>query len=192
MINLDHFPIFISSKDTLKETSRDTDSQNVQYMTSHEFQVVNFDKVKTKYANSLGLSEECATSVDAIFSSSEKIFFIEFKNGVVKNREVRDKARDSLLIFFSIVNKNLSFSRKNINYIVVYNKEKNISRHRSKGEVPQSPSRTTIGKSVATLAKTELILFELSKYNKYLFNEIHTFSGDEFEDYLSTILTVQN
>lgn len=185
MINLDDYSLFRCAKNTLEETSKDSSSSgDIQYMTSRKFQVINFDAVKTKYTNDLGHSEECAKSVDAIFAFSNKIFFIEFKNGEVHNAELRDKARDSLLIFFSIVDKNLSFSRKNINYVVVYNKEKNETRHREKGAVPQAPSRIDIEKHVCALAKKEIILFGLGKYNKYLFNEIYTFSEDEFESYL--------
>lgn len=100
MTNLESYPIFLTNRESLRETSKDTsDPNDIQYMTSSETEVVNFDLVKRHYANGFGLSEEVVTSVDAIVPFENGILFVEFKNGKVNNRDIKDKARDSLLIF---------------------------------------------------------------------------------------------
>ena len=46
----DKFEFFKNSLSSLKETSKDSDSKEISYMTESDLQVVNFDKVKEKYA----------------------------------------------------------------------------------------------------------------------------------------------
>lgn len=53
----DKFELFKNSLSSLKETSKDSDSKEISYMTESDLQVVNFDKVKEKYAKKLGVSE---------------------------------------------------------------------------------------------------------------------------------------
>ena len=95
----------------------------------------NFDLVKRHYVNGFGLSEDAITSVDAIVPLEDRILFVEFKNGQVNNRNIKDKARDSLLVFLEIIGENIAFSRSNIDFIVVYNLEKNpLPRQVQKGQ----------------------------------------------------------
>lgn len=57
------------------------------------------------------------------------MIFIEFKNGIISqtvNYELRLKIYESLLILLDIINENISFSRKKISYILVYNEDKKI------------------------------------------------------------------
>ena len=54
----DKFELFKNSLSSLKETSKDSDSKEISYMTESDLQVVNFDKVKEKYAKKLGLSKK--------------------------------------------------------------------------------------------------------------------------------------
>ena len=51
----DKFEFFKNSLSSLKETSKDSDSKEISYMTESDLQVVNFDKVKEKYAKKLGV-----------------------------------------------------------------------------------------------------------------------------------------
>lgn len=44
--------------DTLKETSKDDSVSPVEYMTESTMFVINYNKVKRRYLNNLGLSEE--------------------------------------------------------------------------------------------------------------------------------------
>ena len=47
------------------------DSSRNEYMTNSSCEVYNFDAVKTQYANSLGLTEEVASSCDGLFWSDK-------------------------------------------------------------------------------------------------------------------------
>ena len=93
-------------------------------MTESQIEAVNFDKFKTKYTNDLRLSEECAASADALLQTDTGLAFVEFKNGKVNNRNVKDKIRDSLLLFCDFTQKTISYTREHVDFIVVYNEER--------------------------------------------------------------------
>ncbi len=105
------------------ECSRD-DSHNVS-MIVNENQVVNFDMVKTRYLNDLGLSEESAASVDALGEDSEgHVYLIEFKNGDINQDEIRNKVFESILIYNDITSSSLKDTREKMDFILVYNSER--------------------------------------------------------------------
>lgn len=186
MIDLDEYFIFAENKITLKEASKDdSDISNIQHMTDCELEAIDFDLVKRKYANSLKLSDEVAASVDALLQIGEHIVFVEFKNGKVNNRNIKDKARDSLLIFCDVAGKTISYMRERVDLIVVYNLEKNpLPNQIEKGRFQESPSRIVIGNYFAEKAQKEYILFDLQRYERLYFREVHTYSKEEFREYL--------
>ncbi len=188
MINLESYPILWNSRESLRETSKDdSDKNNIKYMTSSEMEVVNFDLVKRRYVNGFGLSEDAIASVDAIVSLEKRIVFVEFKNGKVNNRNIKDKARDTLLVFLDIIGKNIDFSRNNIDFVVVYNLEKNpLPRQLQKGELQKTPSRVSIAAHFMKKARKEFICFDLERYEKIYFKKVHTYSKEEFEIYLQS------
>ena len=50
MINLELYPILLDNRKSLRETSKDdSDPNDIQYMTSSETEVVNFDLVASVY-----------------------------------------------------------------------------------------------------------------------------------------------
>ncbi len=163
-------------KTTLKETSKDdSDKDNVVYMTESSLEVTNFDLVKTRYTNGLSLSEESATSVDALIQKDGIFYFIEFKNGILKSsvkHEVKDKVRDSLLIYNDIKNTTISENRINAVFILVYNEEKN-----------KNKSASVVGKMMK-LADEELISFGMEKFKKLFFKEVHTYTEAQLEEFL--------
>lgn len=185
MIDVESYPIFWDNRESLKETSKDnSDPNDIQYMTSSETLVVNFDLVKRYYVNGLGLSEEKITSVDAIVPLENRILFVEFKNGKVNNRNVKDKLRDSLLVFLDIIGENIDFSRSNIDLIVVYNLEKNpLPKQDQKGQLQEAPSRVSIADYVMGKARKELIRFDLERYERLYFRNIHTYPKERFDEY---------
>lgn len=185
MIKLDDYDIFRANRKSLKELSKDdSDNRNVQYMTESTITAVDFDKVKRSYVNSLGISEDNAASVDGISYTTEAIAFIEFKNGSVNNRNVKDKVRDSLLIFCDITKKDIEYTRQNAEFVLVYNEAKNpLPNQYTKGVVQSAPSRTYISKRFAQMGKQEFILFDLERYKNLYFRDVHTYSKEEFEDY---------
>lgn len=189
MMDLESYPILRDNRKSLRETSRDdSDPKNIQYMTASEASVVNFDLVKRSYANRLGLSEEAMTSVDAILPLADRIVFVEFKNGEVRNRSIKDKARDSLLVFLDIIGENITFSRSNIDFVVVYNLEKNpLPKQVQKGKLQETPSRVSIAEHFMEKADEELIRFDLERYERLYFRSVHTYSKERFEEYLQTL-----
>ena len=127
MISLNDYELFRTQK-SLKELSiDDSDADNIQYMTNSQLSAVDFDIAKRTYVNSLGLSEEQADSVDALLQTNDSIAFIEFKNGKMNNekRKVKDKIKDSLLLFSAITGKTISYTRQKADFVLVYNVEKN-------------------------------------------------------------------
>lgn len=189
MINLELYPILLDNRESLRETSKDdSDPNDIQYMASSETEVVNFDLVKRRYVNGFGLSEDAITSVDAIVPLEDRVLFVEFKNGQVNNRNIKDKARDSLLVFLEIIGENIAFSRSNIDFIVVYNLEKNpLPRQVQKGQLQETPSRVSIADHFMGKAGKEFIRFDLERYERLYYRNIHTYSKEKFEEYLQTL-----
>lgn len=187
MINLSIYPIFKKCKDTLRNTSKD--DANTQYMIDSEQEVINFDMVKTAYTSFLKLSNETATSIDALLPVDKHILFIEFKNGKVVNRDLKDKARDSLLIFLDIIGKGLAFSRNYVDFIVVYNYEKNEVSEQEliQRKIQDAPSKDMISSYIHSKAKEPFIRFGLEGYQKLYFREVRTYAKGKFESYLETL-----
>lgn len=190
MIDLSEYDILIDKIEPLWRISKDdSDPSGVQYMTSSTIEAINFDLVKRAYINQLGHSEEAAASVDAILPAKNGIIFVEFKNGKVNNRNVKDKVRDSLLIYLDIIGESVTFSRGNIDFIVVYNLEKNpLPNQLKKGEFQESPSRLAIADCFLSKAEKELIRFDLERYEGIYFRNVHTYTKEKFEEELPRII----
>lgn len=186
-----NIPIFKKNMSTFKETSYDKDGEEPGYMTDSQIQVINFDKVKDGYIKNLALSNTPCSNDALYFGKDNKIFFVEFKNGVLDERPRRNfnickKIYDSLLIFNDIVNKNISFCRENLYFILVYNENKN-KREACKTEQEES-SKAIISKKIHKKAKKKFIRFGLDRFEKLYFKEVFTYTESEFEDaFLSQI-----
>lgn len=191
MINIHKYSVFKDCETTLRETSKDdSEPNNIVYMTNDMRKVVDFDLVKTKYTNKLGLSEEVAKSVDALYDAKCKDIFIEFKNGKIKgkNASIKEKVRTSLLLFYDITGKNAAYTRDNGEFVLVYNKEKNTDIERVKeSSVQKSTSREEIAGIVHKLAKEEFVRFGMDSFKGLFFGDVHTYTETEFEQYLSEI-----
>lgn len=190
MIKLDDYDIFRENKKSLRELSKDdSDPNDVQYMTDVPMDAVDFDKVKRIYANRLGLSEECAASADALMSAKNRVLLIEFKNGKVNNRNVKDKVRDSVLLFCDITEKHIADTRENVEFVLVYNPGRNpMPNQVIKARTQESASRDAIGKHFMLKANQEYIRFDLERYKRLYFKDVHTYSVEEFEGYLEAML----
>lgn len=187
---------------TLKDTSYDED--NKVYMVDCELEVCSFDDVKEWYVkNRIPLAKPNPKSNDALFFDKEEVFFIEFKNGKINNAvnfELNKKIYDSLLMLFDLgyVDSNgrevdsISYTRENMNYILVYNEEKYLQVgatrqtkegfDRQKVEVTASKHRDLLFSTVKKLANDELIKFGLDQFRNYLFKNVHTYTVKEFEE----------
>lgn len=175
MIDIKKFDRYKNVIKELKEVSEDdSDKTNIQYMTESSLEVIDFDEVKKQYHSNLKLVHDSPKSFDCFTLFNENQVFIEFKNGIIedkeKRREIKEKSYCSLLMFCDITDKTLSYMRKNIDFILVYNKEKN--------------SKEFIKQHYASKAGQELILFSLQGLKTLYFKNVHTYTQDQFEKYL--------
>lgn len=187
---------------TLKETSYD--KHNKEYMVDSKLQVCSFDAVKEWYiGNNIPLVNPNPKSNDVLFFGNDECFFIEFKNGKIDNKvnfELNKKIYDSLFILFDlkyedkngVLVNSISYTRSKMNYILVYNEEKNSQPgftnqtkegfERQKARRTDSKHRDILYKSVRNLANEDLIKFGLDQFENYLFKNVYTFTVEEFEE----------
>ena len=159
---------------TMKRASMDT--TNKKAMCESDIKVINFDKIPNEYSRGRNWSG-VPKSNDALYIDiSGKWYFIEFKNGTVQKDEIYRKIYDSLimLIEWGII-PDFDFIRENINYILVYNEGKY-------NKVQKSPALEQSYGYIMELAKQEERLFDIDKFEKYLFNETHTYTQKIFEE----------
>lgn len=194
--------IFIDNKKPLFKVSEDdSDKENPVYMVGIDEDiskdiVIDFDDVKTAFCKKFHKSNEVFKSADALLYSEvkNKLIFVEFKNGKVK--DVKTKLKDSLLVFSNIVDVDLKFCRKYLEYIVVYNYGKNkqyveqekVKYRKEKQNKAQSLSEEYIEgfvKPLFRLAKDEIILWDLKLMKDICVSEVHTYTVDEFIKYYS-------
>jgi hypothetical protein len=169
------------------------DSAHDLHMTKSNILAYDFDKIKGDYTRKLHKSEDGVDSVDAIWFQAEKckVVFIEFKNGEsFSPRALKDKMRDSLLINCDITNRQITDTRRNAEFIVVYNKDaKPIKKEENVFEIVQdSKSRDKIKSYFLKKADAEFIRWGLEKYIGVYFESVHTFNQEEFEVYLKECL----
>ncbi len=196
MINLNNYDILKNNTSTLKETSIDDhDKTNIKYMTDSKKEAINFDDVKREYVKGLSLSEE-PKSNDALFvNKNNDLVFVEFKGGFMDNSKkfaVRKKIYDSIIILTDIMNIGVSQLKNNMEYILVYNEEVNKSEkdvsEKKKSFVQPSSSFDDIAKGISAMAKTEYVCFGIKIFENYCFRKVHTYTEDEFKNYLKNAL----
>ena len=190
-IQYDNIEIFKKNITSFKEVSQDTDGQEPGYMTHSEIQVVNFDKVKEDYIRDMKLFCTPCSNDALYFGKNNKVYFIEFKNGVMKKEKVYNvynKIYDSLLIFNDIVHENISFCRENAIFILVYNESKNPDR--VDGVKNEDSPKAAIGKYFSAKAKKRYVRFGLNKFKKLYFQDVFTYTEKEFENIFLQLLPV--
>lgn len=98
---------------------------------------------------------------------------------------VKEKIRDSLLLFCDITGMQISDTREWMEFILVYNISKNPMPNQLEREgVQESNSRDVIAKYISKKAKEEFVRFDLKRFKTLYFKEVHTYSKEEFEEYL--------
>lgn len=192
--------IFIKNKKSLFEVSLDdSDEKNPVNMVDIDKDiskdiVIDFDDVKTAFCRKFNKSDEVFKSADALLYSKTKLIFVEFKNGKV--RDVKTKLKDSLLVFSNIVDVDLEFCRENLEYIVVYNYEKNkkyVEQEKCKYRKEEQNKSQSLSKEYVEgfvkplfkLAKDEIILWDLEIMRDICVSNVHTYTVDEFVKYYS-------
>ena len=188
MNKLKNYLIFEKNLSTLKETSKDNHNNNTkEFMTNSLLEVVNFDGVKNAYIKNLKLRGTPKSNDALFFDGQEKLIFIEFKNGIVDRTEVyelRRKIYDSLLIFTDITNHGITYTRNNMDYILVYNEEKNkIPTEKFEGNsMQESKSKIKIAKGFMNNGGEDFIRFGLDILKNYCFSNVYTYTVQEFEE----------
>ena len=183
-------------KVTLMEASKD--DKNGEYMTQSTEKVIDFDKVKEEYIKNIR-PKVTPVSNDVLMKIDNKIYFIEFKNGNIKKKiyNVKRKIFESLLIFSDIIGETISFTRENVNYILVYNGEnskkyiEHIIEERQKcnlnkledDEIQESTAFDKFTSQMAKLANYHMDIFGLDKqFSKMYFKSVKTYDIDEFNE----------
>lgn len=171
-MNLDDYELLREHKDTLRNLSYD--SANKEYMTNSSDMAVDFDTVKRNYCNGKGMSEEVASSVDALYQHGDEFSFVEFKNGELsgKKNEIKEKADESAMIFCDITGLHISDTRRSLSFVLVYNEDK-VSARQEKA------------KAMAKLSKDNwMVLPGLDKHEGLCFRKIVSYDREEFETWL--------
>ena len=178
---------------SLKDTSKD----KKEYMTNSEkIKVINFDNLSKKgYSKMLRLKGQSFPfkTNDALYLDVEnnKFIFIEFKNDSFSANKKNFKEKElpqlelkiigSMYILQEITGKSFKELREITDYILVYNKEKN----------PHVFSAVDMGNYIANLGTLnnkkitnpkEGISFGLEKFKGYCFQNVNTYSKEEFEE----------
>ncbi|MCI8993896.1 MAG: hypothetical protein HFG80_14530 [Eubacterium sp.] len=158
---------------TLKKASMDT--ENDTPMCESLIKVVNFDKIPNEYSRGKGW-DGVPKSNDALYLDVQgKWYFIEFKNGTIQKGDLYRKLYDSLIMLLEWrIIPDLDFVRKNIHYILVYNGS-------NYGKIQQSQARDKNYGYVWERAEQEERLFDIDKFENYLFHETHTYTKSLFE-----------
>ena len=203
-------PLLKSNVKSLKELSKDNSQKPPCFMVEDERPAVDFDAVKDEYLKQCDSYvfkvirnnpkkgdeyEQKACSVDALFCIENGILvFVEFKNGRLEKQNVHSKIRDSLLIYNDLMRTSLSDTRKNSEFILVYNQEVNKTRVNEDIEILKknsmdmacqtSSSRDYIHKHVAKLENKEFIQFGIERFQGYCFTNVHTYSESEMKTWL--------
>lgn len=164
--------------ETSKDDSREKAEGTVAYLTHDRRSVINFDRVKTQFMNSLGISEEAANSVDALFQDCDyNLYFIEFKNGEVISDNIIKKAKDSVLILSDIVQWDLRTIReKSVFWLVISN---------DKFDRLSPQQRIAVHK--AKRGEMDFSLYGLGKLRGYCFKNVNMLSASQFEKAISKI-----
>lgn len=164
--------IFKTNLCTLKKASQDT-CNNI-LMCESVIKVINFDRIPKEYAKDKGW-RGVPKSNDALYiDENGKWYFIEFKNGEVKKEEVYRKVYDSLIMLIEMkIVPDYNFCRKHIRYYLVYNSNKY-------NKTAESEARDRNFGYIFDRAKTECRLFGIDSFEKYLLEETHTYTTEEF------------
>lgn len=177
---------------SLKKTSLNKyDKASEIYMTDSEFPAIDFDAVKERYTGKFKL-KQVPKSNDALVQMDENVFFIEFKDGNMKNErfDVVQKIYDSLLIYCDITKQTISDTRSYMVYIIVYNGaasrdylKKCIEEKRKSDTINESPSFVEFGTALGGLAKTNADVFGWrGRFGGIYFKDVLTIEKNAFSE----------
>lgn len=171
------FPESETCRDTLRNCSADTSRRPTVYLSQSPYPVLNGDKVKTAYTRNLHCSDACLASVDALFEKDGTLFWVEFKNERVSEKNafrIKRKAYDSLLLFLDVSGLRRQAVRDRSEFILVYGADANAAK-------PAESGLDLITDAVMKLAQTEFIRFGLDTLTGVHFRKVRTLTHEEFD-----------
>lgn len=176
--------------ETLKETSFDKDNQ--VYMVDLPYKVINFDKFQEDFFRQY--HKPVCRSLDALFHHNHEWYFVEFKNGKINKNEknsISDKIGHSLLSFQDTIDEKIDYCRQNVNFILVYNPEKN-SFHTDQKQLPKDEYQFSSErqKLICHLPgiKKKIPYFQMNRYEDIYFKNVFTMSNEEFVEFMKDIM----
>lgn len=187
--------------ETLKATSYD--KTNNEYVSNSQIQVVNFDKLKENYIQNLPTQKPTSfpSSCDALLERNGIWYFIEFKNGSInpnKPHPIERKIYDSVAMLLEFVDKHIDYSRTHIEFILVYNENKNPLQQNNENrtslqpnEINESNARESIFQRIGNLAseqKYDKPRFGLDRFEKFMLKKVYTVPKSSFNTFLSDML----
>lgn len=194
MLQLNRYKILRDHIDTLHNLSADNGTPpRVEYVTDSQVLAVCFDHVKDEYTRNLHITNESSDSVDALLNIHGVSTFVEFRNGkITDKKKIRNKARDSLLILCDIANKHISYTRKHMDFILVYNATKNPMSTDERqilsenyGLKPGNGSLEYICRQLTKLSNKNFVRFGVERLRVMFFKDVYTLTKKEFEDFLN-------
>jgi len=193
MIDIKNYPIFATNILSLQKISCYTnDNQPPKPMICSKINAVSFDKVKDEHIKGLHLSDIPKSNDALCKDKGGSVVFVEFKNGSIDKKvqhDIRRKIYDSVLIFTDITESRITEMRKNVDYILVINEDKNSQTIKEKNtHVQESDSYTSLATAVSKEANEKLIRYGLKMFKNYCFKEVSVLSKSEFEEYAKSHL----
>ena len=107
---------------------------------------------------------------------------IEFKNGIVDKaliNSIIDKMLNSVIMYTDITGETIAHSRENVDFILVYNYEKNPFNIK---EYRQNRYRDAFVRKLSDKAKERYTQFGLARYESYIFRHVYTYSKRDFKN----------
>lgn len=186
MDNLTEKRDFLPFKASLKEASHD--DANSVYMLADEIEVIRIDDVTDDYTSKCRISS--VDSVDALhYCDSEGNALVEFKNGKLDNKdiyEIMQKVYNSLLIISDITKLTIGDFRKELDFVLVYNKEKNPSFFNEIPAPSNSNALRTMTKTMSKKAKKEFNIEGLYAFESFCVRTVKIMSVEQFKgEYLN-------
>lgn len=194
MIKYDSFVTTL--KETSKDTSSSSDSEQNIYMTESDFKVVNFDLFQEAYLKNNCPSAKKPSSVDAFCMLNGKWCLIEFKNRSYKSSEIREKIGSSVSIVTFKGNIEPENFKNNSIFILVYNKKYRFNKEESylhqnehlyleSKQISHSKTLDSLVAMIAKKAKTPIIIDGLEAFKGIYFKEVMTMDQEIFNKYIS-------
>lgn len=166
--------IFIDSNDRCIDFDKVKEYYFKKHNTKH--QIIHERKNHgSKYIN---LKEYSSNDAVKVFNGMD--YFIEFKNqDKPKMSKIYGKIKDSLLIYMDIFDENLSYTRENLGYILVYNPNKDTN---DKSGLGQYKVFDKFQDKIKALAEERVDKFGLkSNLEEFYFKDVIVLSKDDLK-----------